>query len=77
MNARPDDYRQSIVAGCGFPPAITDLMRVPRFRHAFLPPEALFFDVEAWMKRKGLTEKVPSYTDIVTADFVSDHARAQ
>ena len=77
VNARPDDFRKSIVTGCGFPPAVADLMRIPRFRHSFLPPESLVSDVEAWMTRKGLAEKVPSYRDIVAADFASDHARAQ
>jgi hypothetical protein len=52
-------------------------MRVPKFRHAFLPPAILVSDVAEWMIRKGLAEKVPSYADIVAADFVSDHARAQ
>jgi NitT/TauT family transport system substrate-binding protein len=77
VNARPDEYRKSIVEGCGFPPSVAGIMRVPKFRHAFLPPAILVSDVAEWMIRKGLAEKVPSYADIVAADFVSDHARAQ
>jgi NitT/TauT family transport system substrate-binding protein len=76
VNARPDTYRRSIVTGCAFPPAVVDIMRIPEFRHAFLPPEALVADVEAWMTRKGLVEKVPSYAELVVADFAPDHARA-
>ena len=75
VNARPEEYRQRIVSGCGFPPAVTAMLRVPKFRHAYLPPEGLVADVEAWMTRKGLVERVPSYGEIVAADFVSGNAR--
>jgi NitT/TauT family transport system substrate-binding protein len=77
VNAHPDNYRQSIVAGCGFPPSTIDIMKIPKFRHAFLPPASLVSDVETWMKRKGLTENVPSYTDLVAPGFVTANARAQ
>ncbi|MGO9310932.1 MAG: ABC transporter substrate-binding protein [Spirochaetia bacterium] len=76
VDARPDDYRQAIVEGCGFPSAIADVMKVPRFHHAFLPPDSLVTDVGNWMVRKGLTDKRPSYADIVATGFLSDHARA-
>ena len=76
VNARPDDYRRNIIDGCGFPPAAMESMRIPKFQHAFLPPEALVADVETWMMRKGLVDRVPAYADIVAADFVSSHAPA-
>jgi NitT/TauT family transport system substrate-binding protein len=76
VNSRPNEYRTSIAAGCGFPPAVIDIMRVPAFRHAFLPSESLVTDVGTWMKGKGLVEKVPSYDELVLADFAPDHAPA-
>jgi NitT/TauT family transport system substrate-binding protein len=76
LNSRPDVYRTRIAAGCGFPPAVIDIMRIPVFSRAFLPSETLVSDVGAWMKEKGLVEKVPSYEELVLADFAPDHARA-
>ena len=32
INANGESYRGAIVAGCEFPPAARDLMRIPRFR---------------------------------------------
>jgi NitT/TauT family transport system substrate-binding protein len=77
VNARPEQYRRDIVSGCGFPPAVAETMRIPKFRHAFLPPEPLVADVEAWMMKKGLVERVPAYGDIVAADFLPGNARDQ
>jgi NitT/TauT family transport system substrate-binding protein len=77
LNARPDRYREVIAEKCGFPPAVAKLMRLGRFRHAFLPPEALVSDVSAWMKGKGLVDRQPFYEDIVARGFLSDHARAK
>jgi len=76
VNARPDSYRQSIVTGCAFPPSVSGLIRIPRFRHAFLPPEKLVADVAGWMVGKGLAKDVPSYRDIVDPGLVAERAPA-
>jgi NitT/TauT family transport system substrate-binding protein len=76
LNAGPERYRAVIVSGCAFPPQLTSLLRIPRFRHAFLPPEDLVADVGKWMMNKGLVDKVPSYSEIISAGYISDHARA-
>ena len=77
VNARPEDYRHQIISGCGFPPAAATVLRIPKFRAAFLPPEALVADVEAWMLRKGLVDRVPSYGEIVAGNYISGNARDQ
>jgi NitT/TauT family transport system substrate-binding protein len=77
VNARPDSFRQSVVEGCGFPPPVSALIRFPRFRHAFLPPEGLVADVAGWMATRGLSKKSPSYTELVDTSFAADHARAE
>jgi NitT/TauT family transport system substrate-binding protein len=77
VNARPNDYRQSIVTGCQFPPGVIGTMRIPGFHHAFLPSEALVADVEAWMVGKGLVDHVPRYAEIVVGDFLPGHDRAE
>ena len=76
VNARPDSYRQSIIDGCGFPPSVSGLMRIPKFRRAFLPPKDLVRDVARWMTGKGLVESVPAYLDIIDTGFAAGHARA-
>jgi len=77
VNARPDSYRQSIVTECAFPPAVSGLIRVPRFQHAFLPSEKLVADVASWMVGKGLAKNVPAYPEIIDPGPVADHARAE
>jgi NitT/TauT family transport system substrate-binding protein len=75
VNARPAAYRDAIVAGCAFHPAVAGLMRPPRFRQHFLPPAALVTDVGAWMIEKGLVDRAPAYAQIVVADLGSGDAR--
>lgn len=77
VNARPDSFRQNIVEGCGFPPPVSGLIRIPGFQHAFLPPEELVADVAGWMVSKGLSKSIPPYPEIVDAGFAGDHARAE
>jgi NitT/TauT family transport system substrate-binding protein len=72
VNANGEKYRADIVAGCGFPPAVKDLMRVPRFRRSFTPSEAQVSDVARWMKEKGLVPALPRYADIVMSGFAAD-----
>jgi len=74
VNARPDVYLKSIVDGCGFPPSVAAFLRIPRFRHAFLPPEDLVADVARWMVRKGISKDIPTYRDIVDVSFIEGHA---
>ncbi len=81
LAAHPQMYRQAIVTGCGFPPAVGEVMRIPKFRRHFLPPPKLVSDVSGWMIRKGLLDESPSYGQVVardfgTADFGSSDARA-
>ena len=77
VNAQPDSFRQSIVTGCGFPPSVSALIRIPRFQHAFLPPEKLVADVAGWMAGKGLSKKIPFYPEIVDPGFVANNARTE
>lgn len=77
VNAHPGSYLQSIITECAFPPQATGLIRIPRFRHAFLPPESLVADVAGWMLAKGLAKKIPAYPEIVDPGPVVDHARAE
>jgi hypothetical protein len=55
---------------------VSGLIRIPRFQHAFLPPEKLVADVAGWMAGKGLAKNIPSYPEIVDPGFVANHARA-
>jgi NitT/TauT family transport system substrate-binding protein len=72
VNANGEKYRADIVAACQFPPAVQDLMRLPRFRPSFTPSADLVSDVALWMKGKGLVAQVPSYQDIVMRGFAAD-----
>ncbi len=72
VNAHGELYRSAIVAGCEFPPAVKDLMRIPRFRRSFTPGPDLVSDVARWMKEKGLVQSVPLYDEIVTRGFAAD-----
>jgi NitT/TauT family transport system substrate-binding protein len=69
VNTHPEDYRQAIVEGCEFPPSVTALMKIPRFRRAFLPAPEEVADVARWMMGKDLVATAPSYTDIVRQGF--------
>ncbi len=77
VNARPDSYRQSIVTECRFPPSVAGVIRIPRFQHAFLPPEQLVADVARWMVGKALSKNVPAYPEIVDPGFAASNARAE
>ncbi len=77
VNAHPEDYRAAIVAGCEFPPAVTSIMKIPRFKPAFLPSEALVRDVAAWMKDKALVDRVPAYLDVIAPGLFGSHAGAE
>jgi NitT/TauT family transport system substrate-binding protein len=74
VNAHPEDFRAAIIEGCEFPPAVTAIMKIPVFRPAFLPPEALVRDVAAWMRAKSLVDRVPGYLDIVQTNLVGQNA---
>jgi NitT/TauT family transport system substrate-binding protein len=75
VNDNAKAYTDVIVAECQFPPAVKSLMQVPQFSPAFLPPQALVADVAAWMKQKGLVDKVPTYADIVQPGYAAENAR--
>ncbi|HUI70887.1 MAG TPA: hypothetical protein VL354_10245, partial [Spirochaetia bacterium] len=72
VDTRGEVYRAAIVEGCEFPPAVKDLMRIPRFRRSFLPAADQVSDVARWMKEKGLIPAVPRYEDIVVPGFAAD-----
>jgi NitT/TauT family transport system substrate-binding protein len=76
VNKAPETYREAIVKGCDFPPAVSGIMSIPRFQAARLPSRADVSDVGAWMREKGLLVALPGYTDIVAAGFGPADARA-
>jgi NitT/TauT family transport system substrate-binding protein len=65
VNADPDAYRQIIVEGAGFPPPVSETMRIPLFSTATLPSELLVSDVAGWMMGRGLIDRMPEYDQIV------------
>ena len=71
-----ESYRSAIIQGCEFPPAVKDLMQIPRFRASFAPPAAQVSDVARWMREKRLIEAEPRYDDIVASGFAA-HGGAQ
>jgi NitT/TauT family transport system substrate-binding protein len=75
VNSNPEAYRGVIVTGCEFPPAVTGIMKIPRFRRSFLPSKAQVQDVALWMREKGLVPNVPRYDDVVLGGFASSDAR--
>jgi NitT/TauT family transport system substrate-binding protein len=75
VNANPEAYREAIVISCDFPPAVSSLMQIPRFRHACLLAETQVRDVSAWMKQKGLVSRIPFYTDVVVQGYEAADAR--
>ncbi len=75
LDAEPGAFRDAIVRGCGFPPAVGDSLRLPRFRRAFLPPAADVADVAQWMRQKGLIEVLPAYEEVVSGVFARRDAR--
>ncbi len=72
IDSNGEKYRADIVAGCEFPPAVKDLMSIPRFRRSFAPAPAQVADVARWMKEKGLVQAAPRYEEIVAPGFASD-----
>jgi NitT/TauT family transport system substrate-binding protein len=76
-NANPEAYRGAIVEECEFPPAVTGLMTIPRFRRSFTPSVAQVDDVARWMRGKGLVTSVPRYDDVVLRGFASSDAETQ
>jgi NitT/TauT family transport system substrate-binding protein len=69
VNANPETYRGAIVERCEFPPAVARIMKIPRFRSAFLPSPSQVESVARWMRSKGLAESVPAYGDVVASGF--------
>jgi NitT/TauT family transport system substrate-binding protein len=77
VNADPGRYRDAIVSGCDFPPAVGPVMRIPRFSPARPPSQADINDVAGWMQSKGLLASVPGYRDVVSSAAALPDARAQ
>ncbi|MGA2480481.1 MAG: ABC transporter substrate-binding protein [Spirochaetia bacterium] len=69
INTNPESYRAAIVERCEFPPAVTRLMKIPRFSPSFVPSAAEVAAVARWMQRKGLVSGIPAYADIVATGF--------
>ena len=76
-SAHPEAYRAAIVAGCEFPPAVSGILKIPRFRPSFTPSATQVQDVALWMKEKGLVDRVPAYDDVVQRGYASSDAGAQ
>ncbi len=76
LAADPERYRDAIVEGCGFPPAVRDTMTIPAFHPARLPTAAEVADVARWMRSKGLLQEEPAWTDVVAQGFVAGDAQA-
>jgi NitT/TauT family transport system substrate-binding protein len=70
VNDNPEVYREAIVERCEFPPAVTRLMKMPRFHLSFVPAPADVAAVARWMQGKGLVDGIPAYGDIVATGFV-------
>jgi NitT/TauT family transport system substrate-binding protein len=77
VNKAPETYRDAIVTGCDFPPAVAGIMRIPRFQYARLPSRTDVADVAAWMAAKKLLAVQPGYSDIVAPGFFSADAHSQ
>ena len=76
VNSNPAAWKDAVVKGCDFPPAVAGVLRLPKFRRHFLPPPSLVRDVGTWMIGKGLLDRAPGFEEIVTADFAAQDARA-
>jgi len=76
VNAHPSAWRDAVIKGCEFPPAVAGVLRFPRFRHHFLPPRDLVQDVGGWMIEKRLLDQAPRFEEVVDAGFASPDARA-
>lgn len=74
VDRNPEKYRDAIISGCDFPPAVAGVMKIPSFQAARLPSRTDVADIGRWMKAKGLVEKLPGYDDIVTPAFVPSDA---
>jgi NitT/TauT family transport system substrate-binding protein len=75
-NERPEAYRAAVAAACGFPPAASAAMVMPKFRPAFLPPASQVSDIAAWMSQKGLLTRAPRFDEIVWSGFARAYAPA-
>lgn len=75
VNRKPEAFRAAIVSKCGLPPAVAGIMRIPRFRSAYLPGPEDVQDVARWMAGKKLVAVLPRYADIVSSSFVGFNAR--
>jgi NitT/TauT family transport system substrate-binding protein len=74
INAHPRAHLQAIVSRCGFPPAVRDLLQLPRFKPAHLPPRESVRDVASWMEEKGLIDSIPAWDQVVLGGFARQDA---
>ncbi len=65
LNAAPEKYGSLLIDKGRVPEPVKDSFKMPAFPTASVPTEAEVNDATAWMVKKGLLPKAPSYSTIV------------
>jgi len=64
INANPDGYRTFLADNLGFPATITDSFEFVVYEAPRLPRMDEIALVTAWMNRKGIAKRIPSYGEL-------------
>ena len=64
--ASREEYIDDVIKAMDFPPAVRDVMVLPDYTPAGLPPEGEVTAVTGWLKERGLIDRTFSYGEMVT-----------
>jgi len=70
INKDPNKWKQLLVDLNLLPPPLVESYQVPTFTATGIPSESQWFDVLAWAKENGLTEKDVPYQDSVNGSLL-------
>ena len=72
LNTAPrEEYINVAIEKCGFPPAVKDALKLPKYRKATLPAKEDVTSTVKWLKDKSLIKEDYSYEDI-TSNLVNN-----
>lgn len=70
LNSSPrEEYIELVIEKAGFPPEVRDILELPHYQKAALPPTEEFDQVNQWMQSKDLISQSYSFKDLVSTEF--------
>lgn len=70
QNEKLENFVEVLVNKAGFPEAIKDVLILPNYSKASLPPEKEFIEVLDWLKSKELTNSEYSFSQLTDSQFL-------